>query len=107
MKYKVIFHNLLLKVGLQNMTSFGERLRELRLEKNMYQEDFGKHFSLSRRQIYRYESGENEASIQMLIELADFFGVSVDYLIGHTDVREPYPAPDDKSTTSNKNESNK
>ena len=45
-----------------------------------------------RQQTYsRYERGEAQMSYETLCRLADYFGTSVDYLLGRTDVREPYP----------------
>ena len=39
----------------------------------------------------KYETGENDIPTQVLIALADYYQTSVDYLLGRTDCREPYP----------------
>ena len=47
------------------------------------QEEFAKSFGISKSTYSNYECGANEPSIETLIKLADFFGCSVDYLLGH------------------------
>lgn len=39
----------------------------------------------------KYETGENDIPTQVLLKLADFYGTSVDYLLGCTDEPRPYP----------------
>ena len=39
----------------------------------------------------KYETGTNDIPTAILIKLADFYNVSVDYLLGRTDVKQPYP----------------
>ncbi len=68
------------------MTSdFKNRLRELRLEKNLSQNDLAKILNMSKMAISHWESGHSEPSIVQLILLAEFFSVTVDYLIGRND----------------------
>ncbi|MDE7221427.1 MAG: helix-turn-helix transcriptional regulator [Oscillospiraceae bacterium] len=70
------------------MTKFSERLLLLRKEKNLTQEDVLTEFDLSIRTYRRYETGvSEEATLLTLWKIADFYGVSVDYLIGRTDTR--------------------
>ena len=66
------------------MVLFSERLKELRLEKNLSQSEVGKIVNMSKMAISHWESGHSEPSIAQLIELSTFFGVSVDFLIGKT-----------------------
>ena len=66
------------------MVLFSERLKELRLEKNLSQSEVGKIVNMSKMAISHWESGHSEPSIAQLIELSNFFGVSVDFLIGKT-----------------------
>lgn len=40
----------------------------------------------------KYETGENDVPTQVLLKLADYYQTSVDYLLGRTDCREPYPS---------------
>ncbi|WMJ81994.1 helix-turn-helix transcriptional regulator [Clostridium sp. MB40-C1] len=65
----------------------GDRLKELREEKQLTQEELGKLLNVSRQTVSGYESEDNEPSIQNLIKLADIFNVSLDYLLGRTKER--------------------
>ena len=57
------------------------RLRELRLERNMSQQRLAMELSMTQNTISRYENGEREPSIKELIRIADYFNVSLDYLL--------------------------
>lgn len=61
------------------------RIKELREEKNLTQEDVSKALNTTRTNIGRWEKGENEPTSGFLIKLADFFECSVDYLLGRSD----------------------
>ena len=61
---------------------FPERLKSLRQEKNMLQQDLAEHLKVSKSTISGWEVGRNQPNYDTLIELSIFFGVSVDYLIG-------------------------
>ncbi len=69
------------------MSNFAERLLLLRKERKLNQEDVLEPFDLSVRTYRRYETGEREATISTLWKIADFYGVSVDYLIGRSEER--------------------
>ncbi len=69
------------------MTTFGERLRELRKELDKEPSDIGKIVGLSGSSIEKYESNDRTPSPKTLNALANYFGVTVDYLLGNTDVR--------------------
>jgi repressor LexA len=64
---------------------FGKRLRELRENKGLSQADLGKLFNLSKQAISSYETGGSLPPPETLQKFADFFNVSVDYLLGRTD----------------------
>lgn len=68
-----------------------ERLRELRLKRGMTQTQVGDLIGVSCVTIGRYEAGEREPSNAKIAALADYFGVSVDYLMGHDE--QPQTAP--------------
>ena len=61
------------------------RLKQLRTERGLSQLRLAMEMSVSQHTISRYETGEREAGYAMLIRLADYFGVSVDYLLERTD----------------------
>ncbi len=66
---------------------FGERLRKLRQERKVPQKDLAEYLGITVRGYQFYESEVNEPNISALIALADFYGVTVDYLLGRTDQR--------------------
>lgn len=72
---------------------FGQRLKKLREEKKLTQEELGKKLNLTKANISKYESGKLEPNIETIRYLADFFGVQTDYLLGISD--NPSPASDD------------
>ncbi len=61
---------------------FPQRLKALRQEKNMLQQDLAAHLKVSKSTISGWEVGRNQPDYDILIELSILFGVSVDYLIG-------------------------
>lgn len=61
------------------------RLKQLRKERGISQVRLAMELSVSQHTISRYETGEREADYAMLIRIADFFDVSVDYLLERTD----------------------
>ncbi|HHY38838.1 MAG TPA: helix-turn-helix domain-containing protein [Clostridia bacterium] len=67
------------------MPDFAERLRELRLKKDVTQVELGKLLSLSKQTISSYENRGSTPDPETLQRLADYFDVSVDYLLGRTD----------------------
>ncbi|MDF8369896.1 helix-turn-helix transcriptional regulator [Weissella paramesenteroides] len=59
------------------------RLKELRKAKGLSQQQLADEFETNRQNISLYEKGDREPNIATLIKLANYFDVSVDYLIGH------------------------
>lgn len=66
--------------------TFGKRLREVRKDKEMSQDEVGKLAGVHGAVIGRYEREEVKPSIEMATQLAEVLGVSLDYLVGSTDV---------------------
>lgn len=66
----------------------GERLKLLRKERRVYQRELAERLELTLRGYQFYEDGTNEPNIKSLIALADFYGVTIDYLVGRTDKRD-------------------
>lgn len=62
-----------------------DRLRELRLERNLSQRQVADYLGISTRAYSHYEIGDREPSIQILIKLCALFEVTSDYLIGLSD----------------------
>lgn len=66
---------------------FSKRLVSLRKEKKLTQYDLAELLGFSRGQIGNYEQGTREPDQNTLLKISDFFNVSVDYLLGKTDVK--------------------
>ncbi|MGM0500274.1 MAG: HD domain-containing phosphohydrolase [Bacillota bacterium] len=66
---------------------FKNRIKTLRKEKKITQSKLAKKLNYSRSTIAQYESGTRVPSINFLIETSNFFNVSLDYLLGRTDIR--------------------
>lgn len=62
-----------------------KRIRDLREDKDLSQEKMGKVLSCSQRVYSNYERGDLDIPTETLIKIADFHGVSVDYLLNRTD----------------------
>ena len=67
------------------MTPFPERLRQVRKQSGKKQREAADTCGVALRTYQLYEQGKNEPNIAKLIALADFFNVSLDYLLGRTD----------------------
>ena len=67
------------------------RLRDLREDKDLSQKDIADYLHISQATYSRYESGVLDISAASLAILAEFYKTIIDYLLGLTDVKEPYP----------------
>ena len=67
------------------MAEFSDRIKQLRAEQGMTQEALGNIIGVTRFSVYTYEKGLNYPEVRGLIILADYFKVSLDYLVGRTD----------------------
>lgn len=65
-----------------NICDFGSILKELRKNRNLTQSELGMRVGLSKAVVSKYENGLGYPSFDMLIRIADFFGVTTDYLLG-------------------------
>ncbi|MGM7719390.1 helix-turn-helix domain-containing protein [Metabacillus sp. Hm71] len=69
--------------------SFSKRFKELREKKGLSQEAIAEKLKIPRSSVTHYENSDDRVPRQKrLNEIADFFGVSVDYLIGRSDTEE-------------------
>jgi len=74
--------------------NFSTRLKELRKGMKISQTALGKEIGITLKQIQRYESGENEPTLSILVRLSKYFGVTLDYLVGTSDLPD-YSASED------------
>ena len=65
-----------------------KNLRLLREENGISQQKLGDMLNITQQAIYKYEHSSSEPDIATLIKIADIFGVTVDYLIGNSDIKE-------------------
>lgn len=67
------------------------RLRELREDRDLGQSDVAGQLNIHQTTYSDYELGHLNVPVRVLCLLADFYGVSVDYILCRTDIKEPYP----------------
>ncbi len=68
------------------MVHFTQRLRDLREDNDLNQEQIAKILDITRQQYQLYESGKRELKISHLIKICKFYNVSADYVLGFTDI---------------------
>jgi len=67
------------------------RIRDLREDRDLTQQQVGDAINVPQRTYAYYESGQRTIPPHVLVRLADFYDTSVDYLLGRTDVIKAYP----------------
>lgn len=70
------------------MADFANRLKLLRKERNLKAEEIAEILNSKKRIVFSYEKNEAKPSFERLLKLADYFDVSLDYLVGRSDIRE-------------------
>ncbi len=73
------------------MRTFLEILRGLREDHDLTQQQIADILGTSQTMYARYERGANEMPVRHLVTLADYYHTSVDYLLGRTGTKTPYP----------------
>lgn len=67
------------------MVNLSVRLKEIRISKGIKLREAAEYLGMTLRNYQRYEAGDTEPSVKNLIALADYFDVTLDYLMGRTD----------------------
>ena len=67
------------------------RLRDMREDKDLTQQAVAAYLHVSQNTYSQYENKRRQIPLGILVRLAIFYNTSTDYLLGLTDVREPYP----------------
>ena len=67
------------------------RMRDLREDRDLKQKEMAKLLGVHQTTYSEYELGKINVPGQVLHQLADFYGVSIDYLLGRTNEKTPYP----------------
>lgn len=68
-----------------------ERIRGLREDRDLKQADLAKLLNCTQVCYSNYETGKRDIPTEVLIRLAEFYGTSIDYLLGRTPEKKPYP----------------
>lgn len=67
------------------------RIRDLRIDRGLTQAQVAEVLHVSQNTYSQYEIGTTRYPLDVVVQLAEFYGVSVDYLVGLTDETAPYP----------------
>lgn len=67
------------------------RIRDLREDADLKQRQIAEYLVCDQSLYSKYERGERDLPLEAAVKLAQFYKVSVDYLVGVTDIRTPYP----------------
>ncbi len=78
-------YNILTRIGGDILKIIGERLKELRTGVQLSQTRIAKMFGTGQSSIFKYESGISTVPAEIMLQYADYFDVSMDYLYGRTD----------------------
>ena len=68
-----------------------QRIRDLREDNDLTQQQVADKLFITRSAYSNYENGSRAFPLDILSKLADIYGTSVDYLIGRTNTKKPYP----------------
>ena len=68
-----------------------ENIRNLRIDNGYTQKQIGEYLGISQNTYSQYEIGVLNYPVDVVMKLADFYGVSTDYLLGRTNTKTPYP----------------
>ena len=84
----ILFFAIILCEVTGTMKTYVERIRELREDHDLKQQDIAKLLETTQQVYSRYEHGINEIPLRHIITLSDFYNVSCDYILGQTDNKE-------------------
>ena len=73
------------------MQILAKRLKELREERRIYQRELAEILDMSFRGYQNYETGQSEPKLATPLAIADYYQVSIDYLVGRTDAPDFQP----------------
>ncbi len=68
-----------------------ENIRNLRIDKGYTQAQVAEHLHIKQNTYCQYETGVLNYPVEVIVKLADLYGVSTDYLLGRTGEKKPYP----------------
>lgn len=68
-----------------------ENIRSIRIDRGYTQKQIAEYLGISQNTYSQYEVGVLNYPVDAIVALAEFYGVSTDYLLGRTTVKDPYP----------------
>ena len=68
-----------------------QRLEDLRIDNDKAQAEIAEYLDCQREVYRRYEKGTRQIPVDLLIKLSLFYNVSIDYMVGITNTKKPYP----------------
>lgn len=68
-----------------------QNIRNLREDNDLSQKDIAQYLNIKQNTYSRYETNERNIPLEIIEKLADYYNTSVDYLMGRTDEKKPYP----------------
>ena len=71
-----------------------KRIKDLRTDKEKTQQEVADYLNIERKTYLRYEKGEHEIRINIIVKLAEYYNVSIDYILGLTDKEKPFKSND-------------
>lgn len=74
----------------------GKRLRELRISADLTQENVANVLNISREAYALYESEKRQMNYESLCKIADYYNISIDYLLGRTNLKKAYTLKKDE-----------
>jgi transcriptional regulator with XRE-family HTH domain len=69
------------------------RIKDLRNDNDMKQIAIANYLNVKQSTYSAYENGKINIPVEILIKLADYYDVSLDYLVERTNLKDPYPKP--------------
>ena len=67
------------------------RLKDLREDADLTQSTLANYLHIKQNTYSQYENGQRQIPLDLLIALANYYGTSLDYIVGLTDTKSPYP----------------
>lgn len=68
-----------------------QRLEDLRIDSDKTQADIAEYLGCQREVYRRYEKGTRQIPVDLLLRLSRYYNVSIDYIVGNTNIKKPYP----------------
>ena len=66
------------------------RLKDLREDRDITQKTIAEYLHIKQNTYSQYENGQRQIPLEMLVSLAQYYGTSLDYIVGLTDSKKPY-----------------